>query len=65
MPGAGSFWIAAYDHLTEYSKLAAGTTKLGVEIMARAMLIVPRTLAVNSGLDPQLTLAKLRVYPTL
>jgi T-complex protein 1 subunit zeta len=56
-PGAGTFEIAAHEHLTQYArKEVSGKAKLGVMTFAEALLIVPRTLAVNSGFDAQDTL---------
>ena len=53
LPGAGAFEIAAHEHLTEYArKEVSGKTKLGVKAFAESLLIIPRTLAVNSGFDP-------------
>ena len=52
LPGAGSFEIAAWEHLTNYSKNeVSGKVKLGVQCFADALLIIPRTLAENSGFD--------------
>jgi len=53
LPGAGSFEIAAAEHLEQYArKEVSGKAKLGVKCFANALLIIPRTLAVNSGFDP-------------
>ena len=38
----------------------SGKTKLGVQCFADAMLVIPRTLADNSGFDPQETLLKVQ-----
>jgi T-complex protein 1 subunit zeta len=57
LPGAGAFEIAAHEHLTEYArKEVSGKSKLGVKAFAEALLIIPRTLAVNSGFDAQDTI---------
>ncbi|GAA5846188.1 hypothetical protein JCM9279_005853 [Rhodotorula babjevae] len=54
VPGAGAFEIAAHAHLTEVVKRdAKGRAKLGVQAFADALLCVPKTLAVNAGLDVQ------------
>ena len=53
VPGAGAFEVAAADHLAEYRKTVKGKAKYGVDAFADAMLVVPRTLASNSGHDPQ------------
>jgi len=51
VPGAGSFEIAAAEHLSTFKKTVKGKARLGVEIFEQALLIVPKTLAENSGLD--------------
>ena len=61
VPGAGAFEIAVSEHLVEYAKKeVSGKAKLGVLAYADAMLIVPRTLAQNSGFDAQETLLKVQ-----
>jgi T-complex protein 1 subunit zeta len=52
VPGAGAFEIAAHEHLTQYARTGVtGKAKLGVAAFAEALLVVPRTLAQNAGLD--------------
>lgn len=53
VPGAGAFEVAAYRMLMRRKAAVAGRAKLGVEAFAQAMLIVPKVLAENSGLDVQ------------
>lgn len=53
IPGAGAFEIAAYVKLMEFRKKVSGKKRLGVEAMANALLVIPKTLAANSGLDAQ------------
>lgn len=54
VPGAGAFQIALYDHLVRnYKDGVSGRAKLGVQAFADAMLVVPKTLATNAGLDSQ------------
>ena len=53
VPGAGSFEVAAYRMLMRRKAAVTGRAKLGVEAFANAMLVVPKTLAENSGLDVQ------------
>ena len=61
LPGAGAFEIAAHEHLTQWARTeVSGKTKLGVQAFAEALLIVPRTLAQNSGFDAQETLLKVQ-----
>lgn len=60
VPGAGSFEIAASMHLREtVKKTVEGRAKLGVEAFAEALLVIPKTLAENSGFDVQETIIKL------
>lgn len=59
VPGAGAFELAAHLHLTEFKKTVSGRAKLGIQAFADAMLVIPKTLAVNSGHDAQDTLIAL------
>lgn len=62
VPGAGAFEIACHAHLSgEVKKSAAGRTKLGVQAFADALLVIPKTLAVNAGLDVQDAIVMLQV----
>jgi T-complex protein 1 subunit zeta len=59
LPGGGAFEIACAEHLQQHSRTeVSGKVKLGVQAFADALLIVPRTLAQNSGFDPQDTILK-------
>jgi len=58
VPGAGAFEIAANVHLEQFKRTVKGKARLGVEIFANAMLIVPKTLLENSGVDIQDKLLK-------
>lgn len=61
VPGGGAFEIAANEHLVQYARTSvSGKAKLGVHAFADALLIVPRTLAQNSGFDAQETLLKVQ-----
>jgi T-complex protein 1 subunit zeta len=61
VPGAGAFEIAVNENLVQFAKTeVSGKAKLGVLAYADAMLIVPRTLAQNSGFDAQETLLKVQ-----
>jgi len=54
VPGGGAFEIAAALHLREnIIKSTLGRAKLGVEAYAEALLVIPKTLAENSGFDVQ------------
>jgi len=59
VPGAGAFEVACCRHLRDFKKTVTGRKKLGVEAMAQALLIIPKTLASNSGLDAQDSIIKL------
>jgi T-complex protein 1 subunit zeta len=52
LPGAGAFEVAASENLSVYNKEhVSGKVKLGVQVFQEALLIIPRTLAQNSGFD--------------
>lgn len=53
VPGGGAFAVAANIALTEYLKEVQGRQKVGVQAFADALLVVPKVLAENSGLDAQ------------
>jgi T-complex protein 1 subunit zeta len=50
VPGAGAFEVAAYRMLMRRKGAVTGRAKLGVEAFANALLVIPKTLAENSGL---------------
>ena len=51
VPGAGAFELAAYAHLRRFAEGVEGKVKLGVRAFAEALLVIPKTLAENSGFD--------------
>lgn len=55
VPGAGAFQVACASHLKAdaFSKTVKGKAKWGVAAFADALLIIPKTLAANAGLDIQ------------
>ncbi|TKR75719.1 hypothetical protein L596_016971 [Steinernema carpocapsae] len=59
VPGAGAFEIAAYCMLKKEAEKVKGRARLGVEAYADALLVIPKTLASNAGLDPQDVIVKL------
>lgn len=59
VPGAGAFELAAHAALQKYKDEVKGRAKLGVQAYADALLVIPKTLAINSGFDPQETIVKL------
>ena len=60
VPGAGAFEIACHADLMNYMREVKGKAKLGVRAFADALLIIPKTLAENSGLDVSDTLIKVQ-----
>jgi T-complex protein 1 subunit zeta len=62
VPGAGAFQIACSARLSssEFRKTVKGKAKYGVAAFADALLIIPKTLAANSGHDIQDSLAALQ-----
>lgn len=53
VPGAGAFEVATSVKLKAHLKNITGKSRLGAEAFADALLIIPRVLAENSGLDSQ------------
>lgn len=60
MPGAGAFEVRAYNQLTVYKDTIKGKVRLGIQAYAAALLVIPNTLAINSGYDAQDTIVKLQ-----
>jgi len=59
VPGGGAFELAANRMLLESAKEYPAKIRLGVLAFAEAMLVIPKTLAINSGFDPQETVMTL------
>jgi len=57
VPGAGAFELGLSNHLAGFVK---GRGRLGVRAYADAVLIIPKTLAANAGLDVQDTVGRLQ-----
>ena len=55
VPGAGAFQVACAAHLKSeaFAKTVKGKAKWGVDAFADALLVIPKTLAANAGLDIQ------------
>lgn len=53
VPGAGAWEIAAARMLQRRKTAVQGRAKLGVDAFAQSLLVIPKTLAENSGLDVQ------------
>jgi len=61
VPGGGSFEVAAAAHLRSWAEEnVSGKAKLGVFAFADALLVIPKTLAANSGFDVPDSLIKLQ-----
>ena len=58
VPGAGAFELGAYEHLMQFANTVEGKAKLGVRAFAEALLVIPKTLAENSGFDVMVILEK-------
>lgn len=59
LPGAGAFYMLARKHLVENAgKIAKGKMKTGVLAFAEALLVIPKTLVTNAGLDALDTLTE-------
>lgn len=59
--GAGAFEIRAYNRLMKFKdEQVKGKQRLGVQAFAEALLVIPKTLAVNSGYDAQDAIVKLQ-----
>jgi T-complex protein 1 subunit zeta len=59
LPGAGAFEMAAYLDLMKLKEKTKGRMKLGIQVLADALLVIPKTLALNSGFDVIDTILKL------
>jgi T-complex protein 1 subunit zeta len=60
VPGGGAFELAASMHLkSKVLPATKGKAKLGVEAFAEALMVIPKTLAENSGFDVQETILKM------
>ena len=53
LPGAASFEIACSDMLKEYSKSVEGKKVFGVNAFSEALLIIPKAICENAGVDTQ------------
>ncbi|CCE79576.1 Piso0_001652 [Millerozyma farinosa CBS 7064] len=52
VPGGGAFFMSCNTHLLDKkNKILKGKTKPGVSAFAEALLVIPKTLAANAGLD--------------
>lgn len=51
IPGAGAFWMSCNSHLLQDKKILKGKNKPGIQAFAESLLVVPKTLSANAGLD--------------
>ncbi|KAH8269513.1 hypothetical protein KR018_004439 [Drosophila ironensis] len=59
IPGAGAFELKAHSALQKFKQSVKGKAQLGVQLFAESLLVIPKTLAVNSGFDVQDTIVNL------
>ncbi|KAK6200936.1 actin/tublulin assembly protein [Scheffersomyces amazonensis] len=57
LPGAGAFWLSCHNSLLTNKEILKGRNKSGVKAFAEALLIIPKTLSSNAGLDPLETIS--------
>jgi len=60
VPGAGAFEIVAHSALTKLKETVETKARLGVQAFADALLVLPKSLAQNSGYDRQEVIVKLQ-----
>eukprot|EP00794_Sanderia_malayensis_P013712 gene13712-15140_t len=60
VPGAGAFEVAVNAALDSYKNTISSKERLGVQAFGEALMIIPKTLARNSGYDAQETMVKLQ-----
>ncbi|KAI5965869.1 CCT6 [Candida pseudojiufengensis] len=51
IPGAGAFWLSCNNYLLNDKSILKGKNKSGIKAFAEALLIIPKTLSQNAGLD--------------
>lgn len=62
VPGGGAFELACYNALIKAESSVIGRARYGVRAFADALLVIPKTLAQNSGHDPLDCLVKLAEF---
>lgn len=60
VPGAGAFEIFAWQELQKFKDEIKGKSRLGIQAFAEALLIIPKTISINSGFDAQDMIVKLQ-----
>ncbi len=61
IPGAGAFQLCLHQHLMKYKDTVKGKAKMGVQVFAESLLVIPKILAQNAGFDAQDSLVTLQV----
>ncbi|KAI3405452.2 CCT6 [Candida oxycetoniae] len=51
VPGAGAFWLSCNNHLLNDKSISKGKSKPGIHAFSESLLIIPKTLSANAGLD--------------
>merc|ERR1712142_1226997 len=59
IPGAGAYEVATHIALKKFLETVKGRARLGIQAYADGMMIIPKTLAQNSGFDAQESIVKL------
>ncbi|EGW35781.1 uncharacterized protein SPAPADRAFT_147424 [Spathaspora passalidarum NRRL Y-27907] len=60
LPGAGAYWLSCNDYLLhsqDSKKFLKGKNKSGIRAFSEALLVIPKTLSSNAGLDQLETLS--------
>lgn len=60
VPGAGAFQVACWHHLQNFKLQVKGKARMGVEAFAQALLVIPKVLSENAGLDAQEVIVSLQ-----
>jgi T-complex protein 1 subunit zeta len=60
VPGGGAYEIACHNKLMKFMQTVSGKARRGVQAFADALLVVPKTLAENSGFDVMDTIIKMQ-----
>jgi T-complex protein 1 subunit zeta len=61
--GGGACEVALAEELLAYAATVPGRPRLGVEVLAHALLVIPKTLARNAGFDATDAVLELRQHP--
>ncbi|KAI5955015.1 CCT6 [Candida jiufengensis] len=51
IPGAGAYWLSCNNYLLNDKSILKGKNKSGIKAFAESLLIIPKTLSQNAGLD--------------